>query len=57
MIYRKSYFIAKFIQKKKDILFINLAFFISDYYFKHLKEKNYLKMIKFLKLKIIFLTI
>ena len=27
-------------KKNKDILFINIAFFISDYYFKSLKDKN-----------------
>jgi DNA polymerase-3 subunit delta' len=38
-------------KKEKDILFINLAFFISDYYFRHLKEKNILKNHKIYEIK------
>ena len=33
-------------KKNKDILFINLAFFISNFYFKDLKENNTLKINK-----------
>ena len=38
-------------KKEKDILFINLAVFISDYYFRHLKEKNILKNDKIYEIK------
>jgi DNA polymerase-3 subunit delta' len=38
-------------QKEKDILFINIAVFISDYYFRHLKEKNILKNDKIYEIK------
>ena len=41
-------------KKNKDILFINLAFFLADYYFKEFKMKKFLKMIKFMKLKILY---
>ena len=38
-------------KKNKDILFINLAFFIADYYFKNLKNKNLLKNDKIFEIK------
>jgi DNA polymerase-3 subunit delta' len=38
-------------KKEKDIMFINLAFFISDYYFRHLLEKNILKKDKIYEIK------
>ena len=38
-------------KKEKDILFINIAVFISDYYFRHLKEKNILKNDKIYEIK------
>ena len=38
-------------KKNKDILFINLAFFIADYYFKNLKNKNLFKKDKIFEIK------
>ena len=38
-------------KKEKDILFVNIAVFISDYYFRHLKEKNILKNDKIYEIK------
>ena len=38
-------------KKEKNILFINIAVFISDYYFRHLKEKNILKNDKIYEIK------
>ena len=38
-------------KKNKDILFINLAFFITDYYFKNLKDKNLSKNNKIFEIK------
>ena len=38
-------------KKNKDILFINLAFFIADYYFKDIKNKNLFKNDKFFEIK------
>ena len=38
-------------KKNKDILFINLAFFIADYYFKNIKNKNLLKNDKIFEIK------
>ena len=38
-------------KKNKDILFINLAFFIADYYFKDIKNKNLFKNDKIFEIK------
>ena len=38
-------------KKDKDILFINLAFFVVDYYFKHLKDKNLFNNDKIFEIK------
>ena len=38
-------------KKNKDILFINLAFFITDYFFKNLKDKNLSKNNKIFEIK------
>ena len=38
-------------KKNKDILFINLAFFIADNYFKNLKDKNLFKNDKIFEIK------
>ncbi len=38
-------------KKHKDILFINLAFFIGDYYFKYLKNNNSIKNEKIFEIK------
>ena len=38
-------------KKNKDILFINLAFFIADSYFKNLKDKNLFKNDKIFEIK------
>ncbi len=38
-------------KKNKDIIFINLIFFITDYYFKHLKDKNLFKNDKIFEIK------
>jgi DNA polymerase III subunit delta' len=38
-------------KKNNDILFINLAFFITDYYFKNLKDKNLSKNNKIFEIK------
>ena len=35
-------------KKNKDIIFINIAVYLTDFYFKNLKKKK-LKMIKFMK--------
>ncbi len=38
-------------KKNKDILFINLAFFLADYYFNHLRKKNILNNDKIYEIK------
>ena len=38
-------------KKNKDILFVNLAFFIADYYFNHLKKKNIFNNEKIFEIK------
>ena len=38
-------------KKNKDIIFINLAFFIADNYFKNLKDQNLLKNNKIFEIK------
>ena len=38
-------------KKNKDVLFINLAFFITDYFFKNLKDKNLSKNNKIFEIK------
>ena len=44
-------------KKNKDKLFIDMAFFIVDYYFRNMNEKNFLTKLIYLKLKTLYLII
>ena len=43
--------ILNLFRKEKDILFIHLAFFISDLYFDNLKQKNIIEIDKIFEIK------